>query len=123
MPHASSLPPPSIRPAHLHELHLLPPPPRRPFLMQARMSYTKIGIFSLASYPYSFKLLWSPLVDSLYLPALGRRRTWIIPLQVRSACAPHGLPGWCVCVGCCAWWHRRPGTSPHAPLTWKLPRI
>jgi hypothetical protein len=24
----------------------------RPFLMQAKMSYTKIGIFSLASYPY-----------------------------------------------------------------------
>ena len=25
---------------------------RRPFLMQSRMSYTKIGIFSLAAYPY-----------------------------------------------------------------------
>lgn len=116
--------------------------------MQAKMSYTKIGLFSLASYPYrqapalgsaaaeqgsdgcclgrpwcycccrfvfkicppavelathrracmcrqryaadapprlpcrSFKLLWSPIVDSVYWPAVGRRRSWILPLQV-----------------------------------------
>ena len=28
------------------------PTPRRPFLMQARVSYTAIGLFSLAAYPY-----------------------------------------------------------------------
>lgn len=33
----------------------------------------------------SFKLLWSPVVDSCYWPALGRRRSWILPLQVRVA--------------------------------------
>ena len=38
---------------------------RRPFLLQARASYTAIGIFSLAAYPYSFKLAWSPVVDSV----------------------------------------------------------
>lgn len=52
-----------------------------PFLMQATMSYTEIGIFSLAGYPYSFKLLWSPIVDTIYSGRIGRRKTWIIPLQ------------------------------------------
>ena len=134
--------------------------------MQAKMSYTKIGIFSLASYPYrqdalpscptggaawrmgscgmllaamalalypssrtaehrhrlrppfavpaslphlpaclpaslaslparcSFKLLWSPIVDSLYWPAVGRRRSWILPLQTASAALMLLCGGW-----------------------------
>jgi hypothetical protein len=53
----------------------------------------QIGIFSIASYPYSFKLLWSPIVDAIYSRSLGRRKSWIIPLQLSSvvvmlACAP-----------------------------------
>ena len=52
----------------------------RPFLLQAKASYTAIGIFSLASYPYSFKLLWSPLVDSIYSLAFGRRKSWVVRL-------------------------------------------
>ena len=53
--------------------------------MQARVSYTQIGIFSIASYPYSLKLLWSPLVDTFYWKSLGRRKSWIVPLQLGSA--------------------------------------
>ena len=59
--------------------------PRRPFLLQSKASYTAIGIFSLASYPYSFKLLWSPLVDSVYSAAVGRRKSWVVPIQLTSA--------------------------------------
>ena len=51
---------------------------RRPFLLQARASYTAIGVFSVASYPYSFKLLWSPVVDSVYSLAFGRRKSWVV---------------------------------------------
>lgn len=51
---------------------------RRPFLLQSRASYTAIGIFSVASYPYSFKLLWSPVVDSVYSLAFGRRKSWVV---------------------------------------------
>ena len=56
----------------------------RPFLLQAKASYTAIGIFSLASYPYSLKLLWSPIVDSIYSLAFGRRKSWV----VRTASLP-----------------------------------
>ena len=41
-----------------------------------------IGWFSLASLPYSFKFLWSPFLDRFTLPFLGRRRGWLIVMQV-----------------------------------------
>lgn len=52
-----------------------------PFLLRARLSYTQIGLFSLASYPYSLKLLWSPIVDACYSTRYGRRKSWIVPVQ------------------------------------------
>jgi MFS transporter, PAT family, solute carrier family 33 (acetyl-CoA transportor), member 1 len=39
------------------------------------------GIFAIAAYPYSLKLLWSPIVDTFHSPRLGRRKSWIIPTQ------------------------------------------
>jgi PAT family acetyl-CoA transporter-like MFS transporter 1 len=53
-----------------------------PFLLQTRSSYAKLGVFSSASYPYSLKLLWSPIVDSVYASRLGRRKSWIVPAQL-----------------------------------------
>lgn len=55
-----------------------------PFLLKSHLSYGQIGIFSLASYPYSLKLLWSPIVDAVWSPALGRRKSWILPIQTFS---------------------------------------
>ncbi|MEA5619474.1 AmpG family muropeptide MFS transporter [Cronbergia sp. UHCC 0137] len=43
---------------------------------------TAIGLFSLVGLPYSLKFLWSPLLDWFTLPFLGRRRGWIITLQI-----------------------------------------
>ena len=31
------------------------------------------------------KLLWSPVVDAAYSTKIGRRRTWVIPLQLLLA--------------------------------------
>jgi MFS transporter, PAT family, beta-lactamase induction signal transducer AmpG len=42
-----------------------------------------IGAFVLAAAPYSFKFLWSPLVDRVPPPLpLGRRRGWGITIQI-----------------------------------------
>jgi MFS transporter, PAT family, beta-lactamase induction signal transducer AmpG len=41
-----------------------------------------IGLFSLVGLPYSLKFLWSPLLDRFALPFLGRRRGWLIAIQV-----------------------------------------
>ncbi|CAG8449371.1 2506_t:CDS:10 [Funneliformis caledonium] len=53
-----------------------------PFLLKSKLSYSQIGFFSLASYPYSLKLLWSPIVDATYSKKVGRRKSWIIPIQL-----------------------------------------
>ena len=53
-----------------------------PFLLKSKLSYSELALFSLASYPYSLKLLWSPIVDSLYFSSIGRRKSWIIPMQL-----------------------------------------
>ncbi|KAK3943101.1 acetyl-coenzyme A transporter 1-domain-containing protein [Diplogelasinospora grovesii] len=55
-----------------------------PFLLKNHMSYGEIGVFSLASYPYSLKLLWSPIVDAVWSPKVGRRKSWILPIQLLS---------------------------------------
>nr|CAG8537399.1 4617_t:CDS:10 [Entrophospora candida] len=55
-----------------------------PFLLKSKLTYSQLGIFSLATYPYSLKLLWSPLVDSIYSKRVGRRKSWIIPIQLMT---------------------------------------
>jgi MFS transporter, PAT family, solute carrier family 33 (acetyl-CoA transportor), member 1 len=56
-----------------------------PFILKKKdLSYSSIGVFSLASYPYSLKLLWSPIVDAVWTPKLGRRKSWILPIQMLS---------------------------------------
>ncbi|THH15834.1 hypothetical protein EW146_g4704 [Bondarzewia mesenterica] len=52
-----------------------------PFLLREHLSYSQLAIFALSSYPYSLKLLWSPIVDSVFITSVGRRKSWIIPMQ------------------------------------------
>ncbi|KIK07384.1 hypothetical protein K443DRAFT_182209 [Laccaria amethystina LaAM-08-1] len=53
-----------------------------PFLLKEHLSYSQLATFALSSYPYSLKLLWSPIVDSLFIRSVGRRKSWIIPMQL-----------------------------------------
>jgi MFS transporter, PAT family, solute carrier family 33 (acetyl-CoA transportor), member 1 len=55
-----------------------------PFLLKQYLSYGQIGIFSLAMYPYSLKLLWSPIVDAVWSRRFGRRKSWVVPIQAVS---------------------------------------
>jgi PAT family beta-lactamase induction signal transducer AmpG len=41
-----------------------------------------IGLFSLVSLPYTWKFLWSPMMDRFRPPFLGRRRGWALMTQV-----------------------------------------
>ena len=53
-----------------------------PMLLQSRkVTYTEQAVFSFVYWPFSIKLLWAPLVDSLYVKWFGRRKTWLIPTQ------------------------------------------
>ena len=55
-----------------------------PILLKAHLTYSQIGTFALAIYPYSLKLLWSPIVDAVWSRRFGRRKSWILPIQALS---------------------------------------
>ena len=52
-----------------------------PFILKKKLSYAQMAVFSLTAYPYSLKLFWSPVVDALFFKRIGRRKSWIIPIQ------------------------------------------
>ncbi len=41
-----------------------------------------IGLFALVGLPYTLKFLWAPLVDRYSLPFFGRRRGWLVMVQL-----------------------------------------
>jgi len=53
-----------------------------PLLLQNRkVSYKEQAEFSFVYWPFSLKLLWAPIIDSLYSSRMGRRKTWLVPVQ------------------------------------------
>ncbi|KAF7329223.1 hypothetical protein MKEN_00182900 [Mycena kentingensis (nom. inval.)] len=56
-----------------------------PFILQNHFTYSQLATFALSGYPYSLKLLWSPIVDSVFSSRIGRRKSWVIPMQLISA--------------------------------------
>jgi MFS transporter, PAT family, beta-lactamase induction signal transducer AmpG len=64
------------------------------WLREAGVERAAVTYFSWAALGYSFKFVWSPLVDKLPIPfltkALGRRRSWLLTSQIfimASICA------------------------------------
>lgn len=46
-----------------------------------------IGLFALVGFPYTWKFVWSPLMDRFHIPVLGRRRGWMLVTQIALLCA------------------------------------
>jgi len=42
----------------------------------------EIGFFALVGFPYTWKFIWSPIMDRYTLPFLGRRRGWMLVTQL-----------------------------------------
>jgi RhtX/FptX family siderophore transporter len=70
-----------------------------PVLMRKHgYSLREIGLASLLAMPWALKFLWAPLVDRFGFRGVGRRRSWIIPMQILTAldlvalgaCSPEG---------------------------------
>src|SRR5262245_53063163 len=59
------------------------------WLSKVGVDKTTIGLFALVGTPYTFKFLWSPIMDQLRLPVLtsllGRRRSWLLLTQILLA--------------------------------------
>ena len=52
------------------------------WLRSEQIDLKTIGLFALIHFPYTWKFLWSPLLDRYVLPLLGRRRGWMMLTQV-----------------------------------------
>jgi len=52
------------------------------WLRSEQVDLKTIGLFALIQFPYTWKFLWSPLLDRYVLPVLGRRRGWMLLTQI-----------------------------------------
>lgn len=52
------------------------------FLRTHHASLTLIGLLNLLSLPWMAKALWAPLVDRYWSARVGRRKSWILPMQL-----------------------------------------
>jgi PAT family beta-lactamase induction signal transducer AmpG len=61
------------------------------WLAEAEVDKAAIGLFALVGLPYTWKFLWSPIIDRVPLPLftslLGRRRGWLLFVQILLALA------------------------------------
>lgn len=54
-----------------------------PIIFQSKkiVTYKEQAFFSLVAWPYSVKIIWAPIVDSLYVQWIGRRKSWLVFVQ------------------------------------------
>jgi PAT family beta-lactamase induction signal transducer AmpG len=52
------------------------------WLRSEQVDLKTIGLFALIQFPYTWKFLWSPLLDRYVVPMLGRRRGWMLLTQL-----------------------------------------
>ena len=63
-------------------LYLTGKDPLQAWLTAKGVSLGAISAFSIVAVPYSFKFLWSPVLDRFVPPFLGRRRGWLLITQI-----------------------------------------
>ncbi len=74
------------------------------WMTEAGVDLAWVGMITLAQSPYSWKFLWSPLLDGVRPPLLGRRRGWLLTAQLALMVSiaalgwsdPVAHPGWMV---------------------------
>ena len=81
-------------------LNLLPA-----WLRSEGVNLKTIGFFALIQFPYTWKFLWSPLLDRYAIPWLGRRRGWTLLMLI----------GLLLCIGLLG--RLSPGTTI-VPVLW-----
>ncbi len=52
------------------------------WLRSEGIGLAEIGFFALIGFPYTWKFLWSPVMDRFTLPFLGHRRGWMLVTQL-----------------------------------------
>ncbi len=52
------------------------------WMTEQQVDLSVIGLYSLVGLPYTLKFLWAPLFDRYSLPVFGRRRGWMLVIQL-----------------------------------------
>jgi PAT family acetyl-CoA transporter-like MFS transporter 1 len=52
------------------------------YLTSVGADWRQQNTYNFVHYPFSLKLIWAPLIDALYIRRLGRRQTWLLPIQL-----------------------------------------
>ncbi|CAF1184989.1 unnamed protein product [Rotaria sp. Silwood1] len=52
------------------------------YLVSYKASWQQQGTFSWVSYPFSFKIVWAPIIDPFQSRRFGRYQTWLVPIQL-----------------------------------------
>lgn len=52
------------------------------WLRSERIDLKTIGLMALIGLPFTWKFIWSPVMDAVRLPFLGRRRGWMLVTQI-----------------------------------------
>jgi len=61
------------------------------WMKEEGVDLTVIGLFALVGLPYTLKFIWSPVLDRFTLPFLGRRRGWLLVIQILLVAVIAGL--------------------------------
>ncbi|MBX7112907.1 MAG: MFS transporter [Myxococcaceae bacterium] len=60
------------------------------YMRESGISRTGIGLASALALPWLLKVLWAPFVDRHGSPVFGRRKSWIVPMQLAMALCAMG---------------------------------
>ena len=52
------------------------------WMTEEQVDLSIIGLYSLVGLPYTLKFIWAPIFDRFTLPFFGRRRGWMLVLQL-----------------------------------------
>lgn len=52
------------------------------WLKDGGVSLVDIGLFALVGLPYNWKFIWAPFLDRYFIESFGRRRSWLLPVQL-----------------------------------------
>ena len=55
------------------------------YLTELGLTMTEVSLARALAIPWALKMLWAPLVDRYASARLGRRKSWIIPMQLLLA--------------------------------------
>jgi MFS transporter, PAT family, solute carrier family 33 (acetyl-CoA transportor), member 1 len=56
-----------------------------PIIFKKYLTYSELSVIMMSTAPFSFKVLWSPVIEFYHFKRFGKRKSWIVPTQLLMA--------------------------------------